>query len=119
MPNSIAALACSFPVEDDEVYPLVIEKIADSWLGGQDCINEFWLALNDDGEAAWLVDEVFAIVDGLQRKAAAEIPCVALYDSHPAYDLVDGFISGSELLRVDTGSVRCWNRSSSRLLRAQ
>lgn len=52
MPAAVAALARRFPVEDDEVDPLIIEQVTNSWLGGENGIDELRRALDDHGEAA-------------------------------------------------------------------
>ena len=68
MPASGAALARGFSVEGDEVDPLVVEELTHSRLGSEDGIDEFRLAVDDHGEAARFVDEILAIVDGLERE---------------------------------------------------
>ena len=78
MPRSVAALAGSFFMKHDQVEPLVVKEIAHRRLSGEHGIDEFRFALDDDSEATWLMDEVLAIVDGLERKAAEKIARIAL-----------------------------------------
>ncbi len=96
MPAPVTALACGSSIENDEVNPLVLEELAHSRLRGEDGIDKFRFALDDYREAAGFVDEVLAIVDGLEWESAAEIACVSFDDSESADHLVNGLVASGE-----------------------
>lgn len=95
----------AFGFEGEEVNPAVVDEVGDIGLAIDDEAEGFAGGFDEDAEAEGVVEPFFAVVQGLQGKAGAEVAAVAEADAEGADDVVEDFVAAAKEVVVHGGAV--------------